>query len=73
MANQQSDENTSKPSGPGWIYHFVVSANTSIALLIAVVAGGIIGAWLGWLAGVIAFIVIFPIAVVVLFIFKWVL
>ena len=71
MADQQSDKKMSKPSGPGWIYHFLLSANTCIAFLIAVVAGGVIGAWLGWLAGVIAFVVVFPIALVVLFIREW--
>ena len=71
MAEQQSDRNKTKPSGPGWLYHFLLSANTCFAFLIAVAAGGVIGAWLGWLAGVIAFVVVFPIALAVLLIRTW--
>ena len=71
MADQQSDKDKIKPSGPGWLYHFLVSANTCIAFLIAVAAGVVIGAWLGWLVGAIAFVVVFPVAVATLFIFKW--
>ena len=67
MANQPPDHPENKPPGSGWIDRFVLSANTWLAFFIAVITAALLGNWLGWFAGVIAFFIVFPIALAVFF------